>query len=807
MIRNYFKTAFRRLKKNKGFTAINVLGLSIGLATCLLILFYVCDELSFDRYNANADRIYRINEDIKFGTKTVSGATTAPSVAQALKSNLPGIEDAVRLKFAGGIKVTKGDNHLYESKAVYADASLFNVFTLRMIAGEPKTALAEPHTVVIDEAMAQKYFGTVQHVIGKTLVFNLQENYKVTGVIKDMPKQSHFNFDFFMSMSTLPESMNPSWLANSFTTYILLKKGVSQHEAESKITTLSKKYVGAQLQQAIHLSFDQFQSKGNYFSLLLMPLTDIHLKSNRDSELGANGSVQYVYIFSAIGLFILLIACVNFINLSTARSASRAREVGIRKVLGSKRLNLVIQFLSESFLITVVSIIIAVLTAWALLPLFNRLAGKELAITAQLLVWLLPVLSLFVVLISLLAGVYPAFLLSGFKPVTALKGKLATGSGGRGMRSFLVVFQFSISIFLIIGTLVIYNQLSYIRTKNIGYNRNQVFTIQNVAALMGNATVFKNEMKKIPGVIDATLTGYLPTESYRMSGTAYQTPVIDQRNAVSTEYWPVDEGYIPTLGMQLILGRNFSERMLTDSAAVIVNESAARQLGSNPIGKPIYRLADLRTQRMFKYTVIGVVKDFNFSSLRENITPVCLILSPNPGALSIRIHTANTTAVIGQLQRKWKSFSPGEQLDYSFMDQNFEASYRSEQRVGSISLTFTTLAIVIACLGLFGLAAYSAEQRNKEIGIRKVLGASVSAIVKMLSADFIKLVVISILIAAPLAWWAMHSWLQGFAYRQEIHWWVVVLAGLISTLIAFFTISFQSVKAAIGRPAESLRSE
>jgi putative ABC transport system permease protein len=292
-----------------------------------------------------------------------------------------------------------------------------------------------------------------------------------------------------------------------------------------------------------------------------------------------------------------------------------------------------------------------------------------------------------------------------------------------------------------------------------------------------------------------------------MSGTAYQTPVIDQMNAVSTEYWPVDEGYIPTLGMQLVSGRNFSEKMLTDSAAIILNESAARQLGANPIGKPIYRLADLRTQRMFKYTVIGIVRDFNFNSLRENITPVCLILSPNPGALSVRIQAVNTPAVIAQLQRKWKLFSPGEQLDYSFMDENFEASYRSEQRIGSISLTFTTLAIVIACLGLFGLAAYSAEQRNKEIGIRKVLGASVSGIVKMLSADFIKLVVISILIATPFAWWVMHSWLQGFAYRQEIHWWVLALAGAISTLIAFLTISFQSVKAAAGKPADGLRSE
>lgn len=483
MIRNYFKTAFRSLKKTKGFTAINILGLSIGLATCLLILFYVCDELSYDRYNANADRIYRINEDVKFGPKITSSATTAPPVAQALRINLPGIEDAVRLKFAGGVKVTRGDNHINENKVVYADPSLFNVFTLPMVAGDSKTALAEPHSVVIDEAMAQKYFGTTNNVVGKTLIFNGQENYKVTGIIKDMPAQSHFFYNFFISMSTRPESMDPSWLGGTFSTYILLKKGVSAKAIEPKIAALSIKYVGAQLQQAIHLSFDEFQKKGNYLSLSLVPLTDIHLRSNRDSELGANGSIQYVYIFSAIGLFILLIACVNFINLSTARSSSRAKEVGIRKVLGSRRLSLVLQFLAESFLITVVSVIIAAFAAWALLPLFNQLAGKQLAISGHLLFWLLPLLSLFTVIISLLAGIYPAFFLSGFKPVNALKGKLATGMGGRGMRSFLVVFQFAISIFLIIGTLVIYNQLSYIRTKNIGYNRNQVLTIQNVAAL------------------------------------------------------------------------------------------------------------------------------------------------------------------------------------------------------------------------------------------------------------------------------------------------------------------------------------
>ena len=807
MIKNYIKTAFRTLTKNKGFTAINVLGLALGLATCLLIVFYVFDELSYDRYNVNANRIYRVDEAIRFGGNSNSYAVAPPILAATMKADFPEIEQVTRFRSRGGNLVKKGNQDIQENNMVYADPTIFNVFTLPMINGNPADALKEPHSVVINERTAKKYFNTT-NAVGRMFTFNDTALYKVTGVIKNIPKQSHFDFDFLISMSTLPESKQTVWFSSNFNTYILLRPGADYKALNSKMPDFFRIHAGPQLQSIIHVSYDQFLKGGNYFKFNLTPLTNIHLHSNMIAELGGNGNIQYVYIFSAIAIFILLIACVNFMNLSTARSSNRAREVGVRKVLGSPRKYLIFQFLTESIIVTLISAIIAVVAAWLLLPAFNQLANKDLTVTPQILKWLVPVLAVIIIVIGGLAGSYPAFFLSGFQPIDVLKGKISAGFKGGFLRSFLVVFQFAISIFLIIGTLVIYNQLKYIQNKDLGYNRDHVLCIWNVYTLGDKAKSFKHEVNQLPGVQSSTLTSALPTTDYGNNSTIFKDPVIDQKRSLMTQEWTVDEDYIPTLGMKIKAGRNFSNQMPTDSSAVVINETAARMLEfRSPVNQIVYVPQDQNAKILKPYHIIGVIKDFNFQSLRDNVSPLIFYYSEDHGALSVRINSANIPALLDRVKAKWRDFSPNQQFNYSFMDKDFESMYRSEQRMGTISIIFTSLAIIIACLGLFGLAAYAAEQRTKEIGIRKVLGASMSTIIGMLSKDFIKLVLIAIVFASPLAWWAMNYWLQDFAYRQNIQWWVVAIAGTAAILIAFITISFQSIKAAITNPVKSLRSE
>ena len=807
MIKNYIKTAFRSLTKNKGFTAINVLGLALGLATCLLIVFYVFDELSYDRYNVNADRIYRVNEDIKFSGNTTDLAQTPAPLAAAMKADFPNVEQVTRLIDRGGFQVKKGNQNIQENAMFYADPSIFDVFTLPVMSGSATTALKEPHSLVITETIAKKYFNTT-NAVGQVLTFNDSVQYKVTAVIQDVPKQSHFKFDFLISMSTLADSRNDAWISSNYNTYLLLRPGADYHSLEAKLPQFFKQHAGPQLESMLHLTFAQFEQAGNYLKFSLTPLKSIHLQSNRVGELGMNGDIQYVYMLSAIALFILLIACVNFMNLSTARSANRAREVGVRKVLGSPRKYLIFQFLAESIMVTLAGAIIAVFTAWLLLPLFNQMSGKELTITPQIIIWLIPVLLIIILFIGVLAGSYPAFFLSGFQPIEVLKGKLSAGFKGGRLRSFLVVFQFAISIFLIIGTLVIYNQLKYIQNKDLGYNRENVVSLWNIYTLGDKVDAFKQEIKQLPGVQSVTVTGALPTTGYGNSSVIFKTAVADQKNSMLSEIWGVDEDYLPTLGIKIKSGRNFSAQMPTDSSAMIINEVAAKMLNlKNPINQIVYMPQDDKAQVLKPYRIIGVIKDFNFKSLRQNVTPLVLYESVNHGGLSIRANSANIIPLMGLIKTKWTSFSPNQQFTYSFMDKDFDAMYRSEQHMGTIAVAFTSLAIIIACLGLFGLAAYAAEQRTKEIGIRKVLGASMTAIVSMLSKDFIKLVLIAIILATPAAWWVMNHWLQDFAYRINIQWWIVALAGATAIVIAFITVSFQSIKAALTNPVKSLRSE
>jgi putative ABC transport system permease protein len=792
MFKNYIKTAFRSLLKNKGFTIINVFGLALGLATCLLILFYVFDELSYDRYNTKYRQIYRVNTELKYHGTTTSYATAAAPVGNALVSNYPEVEGSVRLTPALNLRFKKGNEIIVEDRTIYCDAGIFNIFTLPMIDGDPKTALKDPKSIVITESVAKKYFNRT-NVVGQTLMLITDSSFrKIAGVIRDMPAQSHFIADFFLKLD--PPHGNGWNSLSPFNTYIILKPGADTKTLEAKFVALMRRNLNT-----ASFNYDKFEKKGNYMRLNLIPLKDIHLQSNRINEIGANGNIQYIYIFSGIAIFILVLACINFMNLSTARSANRAREVGVRKVLGSSRKYLIAQFLSESIMVTFSAVVIALLAAWALLPLFNNISGKDMAIAFQTFKWLLPLLLAITFVVGILAGSYPAFFLSGFKPVNVLKSKISTGFKGGALRSFLVVMQFSISISLVIGTMVIYGQLTYIQNKDLGYSREQVLIIKNAHAL-NDPKILKQEIKQIQGVINATLTSHLPVGGIKWPNQfiSKEAKSSDMLGAV----WTVDEDYLNTLGMKLLQGRNFSGQNLTDSSAVIINETAVRVFGygNDPLNKPFYSGK--------KCHIIGVVKDFNFTSLRDNISPLAMVMDNDwMASLSVKVNTNNLPALINQLERKWKDLAPNSQFEYSFMDEGFNALYKNEQRMGKLFIIFTTLAIIIACLGLFGLAAYAAEQRNREIGIRKVLGANVSTLVAMLSKDFIKLVFISIIIATPLAWWVMQKWLQGFAYRQNIQWWVFVVTGFGAVIIAFITVSFQSIKAALANPVESLRSE
>ena len=809
MFTNYLKTALRNLWKNKGFSAINIFGLTAGLTTCMLILFFVADEKSYDKYNVNADKIYRVDGDAQFGGNHFQLAVVQEPMGPTLKKDFPSVKAFARLRNFGGFLVKKDNYNISEDKVIFADSSLFDVFTLPVIAGNPKTALRDPGCVVITEKTAKKYFNS-SDVVGKNLVYNDTGNLKITAVIKDLPKQSHFNFDFFVSLNgAIPGWEDGNWVSHNMNTYILLDRSADPQKLNAQFDAFTGKYMMPQLKSVLNTDEEGLKKSGNYAHYFLTPLTDIHLHSNKTGDLAPNGSVQYVYIFSVVAVFVLLIACINFMNLSTARSASRSKEIGVRKVLGSMRSNLITQFLIESLLISLFALLLALVSAWVLLPYFNQLSGKEMRMLELFSKpWLLPALLTLMIAVGIIAGSYPAFFLSSFQPVQVLKGRLAKGFKAGWLRSSLVVFQFAISIILIVSTVVIYNQLTYIRTKDIGFNRDQVLIIQNTNALNKQAKSFKQEVLKINGVQAATMTGFLPTSDWRSDNPIWPDASMDPKRAVSIQTWNVDENYIPTLGMSMASGRNFSKEMLTDSSGVIVNEAAARLLGfKDPVKQKVYVLEDIKSNKTIAYTIVGVVKNFNFNSLREHVTPLALFLRPENGKMAFRVNSKNISGLVSQVENKWKTMAPSQPFNYSFMNDDFNNIYQAEQKIGRIFISFAVFAIVIACLGLFGLVAYAAEQRTKEIGIRKVLGASAGNIIGLLSKDFLKLVIIASVIAFPIAWYAMHKWLLDFAYRISIGWWIFLLAGIIAILIAFITVSFQAIKAAVANPVKSLRTE
>jgi ABC-type transport system, involved in lipoprotein release, permease component len=816
MFRNYLTIAFRNLLKHRFFTAINIFGLAIGIASCLLITLYVLHELSYDKHFENADRVYRVDTEILFNGNHHRLAVGPAPLAEALMNDFPEVEAAVRFRAWGSrlIKTEKATDNIKERHVIFADNEILQVFPLKLLSGDAQNGLKEPNAVMISKSKADKYFPG-QDAVGQTLILDNEHNYKVTGVFPDFPEATHFRFDFILAMSGLDESKNDMWLSNNFNTYFLLRKGASPADVEAKFKKMVETYAGPQIEQIFNINFtvDDFEAGGNRFQFSLMPLTRIHLHSDRTAELAANSDITYVYLFGAIALFILGIACINFMNLSTARSANRAREVGVRKVLGSLRGHLVRQFLTESILLSFIAFVIGLGLVALALPYFNLLSARSLEIpySDPRFIGLMIVAA---IVVGILAGIYPSAFLSGFKPVNVLKGKLALGMKSGLVRSSLVVFQFMVSIFLLIGTITVQKQLSFIQNKRLGFQKDQVLILQDTQVLGPQIESFKNEMLNETLISSASISGFLPVSGWGRSDTSFwpEGKQTTQDNLTSMQHWRVDHNYVKTLGMNVKAGRDFSKDFPSDSSAIIINEAAARKFGfANPVGERIstfdFSEGEIDPDKSVTYTIIGVVEDFHFESLRKNITPLGLVLGDATWCMSFRFESEKASQVIDLLESKWKQVAPGQPFQYTFLDEAFGKMYSSEERLGHIFGIFAGLAIVIACLGLFALTAFTAEQRTKEIGIRKVLGASVTSIVVLLSREFGKLIVIAFVIAAPISWFAVSWWLESYTYKAEIGLAIYVLAGLVAFVVAWLTMGYQSIRAATANPVNSLKSE
>ncbi len=818
MLSNYLTLALRNLRKNRLYSGLNIFGLSLGIAACLLIMLYVSHELSYDRWNPQAERIVRPVADINFGGNHMELAVVASVLGPDAAQELPEIQAWCRFRQYGNYLVRRegaAQMNTREEDVLTVDSSFFELFPLKILEGDPRRCLAQPKTMALSRSRAEKYFSSPQMALGQTLVLENEERWQVTAVFEDMPVNSHFRADMLLSMNGNEEIKTdpPFWASNNnFHTYFLLKKGVDVEAFKKKFEKLSAEKIAITAKELMGTTIEEVEKTGQYARYHLQNLPDIHLHSDLFPELAANGNILYVWIFSAIAAFILLIACINFMNLSTARSASRAKEVGMRKVLGSKREWLIGQFLAESFLIAAFAVVLAVLIATVAMPWYRDLTGRALAMPWGSIVFWLSLLGGTTV-VGLLAGSYPAFFLSAFDSLKVLKGQVAGLRSGGGFRSVLVVFQFTVSVALIISTLLVFNQLNYIQNKKLGFEKSQVIILDDAYALGNKIYSLKQDMLQHAAIESATVSGFLPVSSSRNDQTFSKQRSFDKDNAINMQRWRVDNDYLRTMGMEIVQGRSFDPSRVTDSTGLIINETTARMLGSgNPIGQKIYTLdgnfqGAPHPEDFTELEVIGVVKDFHFASLHDNISALCLQLGRNRGLASFRYKGTETASVIAALEKTWRSYAPEQPFRYRFLDDSFTRMYDAERRVGKIAGIFGLLSVLVSCLGLFGLAAFTAEQRTKEIGIRKVLGASVAGITGLLAKDFLKLVILSFVIASPIAYWFMQKWLADFAYRIDIQWWMFVAAALAAVCIAFLTVAFQSIRAALANPVESLRSE
>ena len=810
MFKNYIKIAWRSLKKQAFFTFLNTFGLAIGMAGALMISLYIYDELSYDKMFADADRIYRIDADIKFGGAEIKAAESAPPMAGALKRDYSQVESTVRFRTLGSMYVKKvgGETSSKENKVTYADSTFFQFFGIDLLAGNSKTALTGTNSLVLTKTAAEKYFGSTD-VLGQNMLLDNSDTYTVTGVIDDMPKNSYFNeYSVFLAMAGNVASREELWGSNNYFTFVKLIPEAKVEDFQAPLQGMLERYMLPWAQKYFPgMTAESFAASGNYIRYHTIALTDIHLYSDRSSEMNATSSMQNIYILSFIGLFLIILASVNFMNLSTAHSLKRAKEVGVRKTLGSNKMNLIFQFLTESGLIAFISLIAALLITIIMLPFFNGFTGKSIAIPfSQPLFWLLLLAA--TILLGLFSGCYPAFFMSRFTPVKTLKGGASESVGNGRVRNALVIFQFSISVFLIVSTLVVFKQLNFIQSKDLGFTKDQVLLINEISPLGSKTNAFKEEILKMGNVENVTLSNFYPTPSWRSDTSFFQEGTKSQENAIQMQTWDVDMDYLKTLEMDVVAGRDFNKQYASDSTAIIINEATLPILSvtaQEALGMRISEEIDMENPTY--YTIIGVVKDFHFKSLRENIGALGLHIENNAENMAVRLSGGDYSKSIAEIENIWNNMAPGQPFDYQFMDEAFYSTYNSEQKLSQIFFIFTILSIFIACLGLFGLAAFNAEKRTKEIGVRKVLGATVSQISYRLTVDFLKLVGVAILISLPLGWFAMNKWLEDFSYRIEIGLGVFVLAAVLAIVVAIVTVSYQSIKAAIVNPVKSLRSE
>lgn len=819
MLKNYFKIAYRNLTRSKVFTVINILGLAVGIVGGLLISLFIYDELSFDKMFADSDRIYRLNIDNRTAGETNKYASVPGPLAATLVQDCPPVEMVTRFRGMGSILLRKVDaeKNVKETHVVGADSNFFKMFGLELLVGDKKTALKEPNTLILTKTAAEKHF-PLSKAVGQRLLLDNENVYVVSGVIDDMPKNSFLrNYTVFISIESFDDAKSIAWNIWNFPTFVKLFPEANPEDLQAFLNAVPEKYLipwamtfvpGLTVESAKAAA----KKSGDFMRFSAMPLTDIHLySSDREREFSPNSTVQNVYILSIIGFFLILLACVNFMNLSTAHSLKRAKEVGIRKTIGSNRLGIISQFLSEAVLISFLSLFIAITMAEIAMPFFNELANKAISIPlSNPFFWLM--LVAVVALLGLLSGFYPAFFMSRFIPIEVLKGGGQTGGSNGKIRNSLVVFQFVISVSLIGCTLVIYQQINFIQNKDLGYQKNQILIIDDVYTAGNQIKSFKHEVQQLGQVQSVSLSSFLPTPSDRRGVTYFpEGKGLQTRSAVIIENWEIDHDYVSTLNLEIIAGRDFNKQFTTDSTSIILNESAVAMMGMQPeeaIGVRLTKDFHRPDKENMKYeTIIGVVKNFHFESLRNNVGGLSLSMGNNPNRMIAKLNAGDYSNIIANIEKIWETVAPGQPFNYYFLDESFNDVYKSELRLGSIFLIFTILSIFVACLGLFGLTIFNVEKRTKEIGVRKVLGATVSNLLFMLTKDFTKWILIANVIAWPIAWYAMKMWLQNFAYRIDMSWWMFVLSGGIALLIAILTVGFQAIKAATANPVKSLRNE
>lgn len=799
MLRNYFKVAVRNILKHKFYSAINVLGMTIGVTACILIVLYVVDELSYDRFHEKSDRMYQVGLHGKIGGQEVRTANTCPPLWRAMADEIPDVEATTRIAEFWGSVVKYGDQAFNEDRVYYADSNFFNFFTFDLLEGDPRTALAEPQSVVLTRDMATKYFGN-EDPMGKLMIIGDTVTYKVTGIAENPPGNSHFRFNMLVSSSSVSRLQDQIWLNNYLYTYFILNEHGSLENVKRGLNDLVIKYVGPEIERFMGISVTQMKEQGGIYGFFPTKVTDIRLHATTRDGLEPGGNITYVYFFGAVALFIIILACINFMNLATARSAGRAREVGLRKALGSLRIQMVGQFLAESIIYSFIAVVIAVAASYILLPWFNELSGKHLTPDFLTHPWFIGGLVAFILFVGLLSGSYPAFYLTSFNAVEVLKGKLRAGMKSKGIRSALVVFQFGISIFLIIFTSSVYLQLKYMQDRNLGMDKENVLIIGNTWRLQNNRQAFRNA---IDGYSNVEKTSFTNNSFPGVNNTTvFKAADSDQDHIMGVYY--ADYDHADVLKLEMVAGRFFSRDFPSDSTAIILNEAAAREFGwEDPLREEVLYLDPDAPQRL---RVIGIMKDFNFESLKEQIRPLAIRFADWGHELTIRYH-GNPSELVSQIESLWKSYAPNEPFEYFFLDENFDELFRAEQRLGSIFTILSALAIFVAGLGLFALASFTGEQRTREIGIRKVMGATVSGLVYLLSREFTVLVLMAFIPGAILGWWVVNEWLASFAYRTTISPWIFILSGVASIVIAWLTVGFQALKAASTNPANALRYE